>query len=220
MNKRDMAPLSGALFVLLAIVGLAILAGSTPDGDAPAKQIVSYYTDNSAREGAAAIVAGLSAVPLLLFAATVGEKMRVALPNRSVLPSFAFGAGVVAAAGLLGSIAIHLALADRAGDVQPTAAQAMNAIDGFYIVPFAVGLVTLILASSLAALGSSLLPSWLGWIGVALFAGAFTPAAFFAVLLSAPWIAAASILLYLRSRPATAQAPSGATASMPIAPTG
>ena len=215
MEKRDLAPLTGALFVLLAIVGLAALAGGTPDGDASARKVVAFYTDNDVKEGVAAIVAGLSAVPLLFFAATVREKVRLALPNQSVLPGFAFGAGVVAAAGLLGAAAIHLALADHAGDVQPAAAQAMNAIDGYFIVPFAVGLVTLILASSLAALRSSLLPSWLGWVGVALFVGAFTPAAFFAVALSALWILVASVLLSLRSGRPIAEARSGAAAGFP-----
>jgi hypothetical protein len=198
MRKRDLAPLSGALFVVLLIVGFVGLAGNTPAGDAAAGK-VSYYTDNDTQQGVAAIIGALSAVPLVLFAASLRERLRLALPDRSVLPGFAFGAGVVAAAGLLGSAAVHLALSDHAGDVQPAAAQAMNAIDGYAIVPFAVGLVTMVLATSVAAIRGAPLPTWLGWAGVALFVGSFTPVAFFAVVLAGIWILAASVVLYLRS---------------------
>jgi hypothetical protein len=199
MKKRDLAPLSGAVFVVIAFVALAVLGGSTPEGDASARKVVSFYSDNDTKEGVAAFVFALSAVPLLFFAATLREKARIALPDGSVLPAFAFAAGIAAAGGLLGAAAIHLALSDYAGDVQPAAAQAMNAIDGYFIVPFALGVVTMVLAGSLATLKSALLPRWLGWVGVVLFVIALTPAAFFAVVLAALWLLVVSVLLYLRS---------------------
>jgi hypothetical protein len=199
MEKRDLAPLTGVLFVVLAFVALAVLGGSTPDGDASARKVVSFYTDNDAKEGAAALLFAVSAVPMLCFGASVYRRTRAALAEGSVLPALGFGASVMAATGIVGAAAIHLTLSDYAGDLQPGSVQAINAIDGYFIVPFAVGLVTLVLALGVAAVRSELLPTWLGWVGVILFVVAFTPAAFFAVVLSALWTLSASVLLYLRS---------------------
>src|SRR3954469_12272065 len=201
MKKRDFAPLSGALFVVLVIVAFVVLAGETPEPDASARKVVSFYTDNDTTQIIAAFGVALSTVPLLLFAATLRERARAALPDGSLLPGFAFAAGVVTAGGFLAAAAIHFALADLADEIRPAAAQALNAIDGAMFIPFAVGVATLVLATSLTALRSALLPSWLGWVGVPLFVVCWTPIAFFAFALSGIWILVASVVLYRRGRP-------------------
>jgi hypothetical protein len=214
MEKRDLRALTGALFVVLVIVAFIPLGGDTPSGDDSARKVVSFYSDNDTREIIAAVVLALSTVSLLYFSAMLRDRFRAALPGPSVLPAFAFGAGVVTAGGFLAAAGIHFALADYAEDIQPAAAQALNALDSDFFLPFSTGLAALVLASSLVAIRTKLLPTWLGWVGIVMFIVSFTPAGFISFGLGGIWIIIASILLYLRGETA-AVAPA---ASGPAAP--
>jgi hypothetical protein len=204
MKNRNLAPLTGALFVVLVLVAFFALGGNTPDGKDSAAKVVSFYKDNNDKEIAAAIVLALSGVPLLYFSALVRDMGRAASSGRSALPGLAFGGGVVAATGFMTAAALHFALADYADNVQPTAAQAMNAIDNDFFLPFAIGVVTLVFAASLMAIRTGLLPKWLGWVGVVLFVISFTPVGFIGFGLSGIWIIVVSIMFFLRG-----DAPSG-----------
>ncbi|HEY1357106.1 MAG TPA: hypothetical protein VGF21_02265 [Thermoleophilaceae bacterium] len=186
-------------------MGFVVLGGETPDPDASARNVVSFYTDNGTIQIIAAAVIALSTVPLLLFAATLRERARAALPDRSLLPTFAFAAGVVTAGGFLVAAATHFAVADLADEIQPAAAQALNALDSAMFIPFSLGVATLVLATSLTALRSALLPRWMGWVGVVLFVVAWTPVGFLAFALSGIWIIVASIVLYRRGNPARSE---------------
>jgi hypothetical protein len=197
MQRRDLIALTGALFVVLLVAGF-LIGGDTPDGDAAGVKVVSYYKDNEAQNVVAIILIGLSTVPLLLFASTFRERVRVALPGRSVIPNFILLAGGLTAAGLLGAGVIHLALTDLADEIRPQAAQALNALDNDSWIAFAPPVVMLVLGGSLAAIRSTLLPTWLGWVGVVLFVLQFTPVGFFAAVLALIWLITISVLLYLR----------------------
>ena len=69
MAKRDPRALTGALFVVLVLVAFIPLGGDTPNGDASAQKVVSYYSDHDtqgdhrrggagARRGRAAVLRG------------------------------------------------------------------------------------------------------------------------------------------------------------------
>jgi hypothetical protein len=210
-GKRDLAPLTGALFVVLVLVAFFAVAGNTPDGDASARKVASYFDDHETKEVIASVVLALSTVPLLFFSATLRERLRAAAPGRSVLSTVAFAGGVVTAAGFLVAATLHFALADYAKDIQPVAAQALNAIDNDFFLPFTTGLAVLLLATSLVAVRTAVLPSWLGWVGIVLFVVFFTPAGFVAFGLSGIWVIVASVLLYLRGE-------TGAAAPRPAGP--
>jgi hypothetical protein len=198
MEKRSLTPLAGAFFVVFVIVTFAGLWGNTPPGDTPGAEVISYYEDNGTIGMVAAVMLALSAIPLLVFASAVRERLRATLPEDSVLPSLAFGAGVVGAAGFTTAASAHFAVADYADDVDPAAAQAINAIDADLFLAFSVGIVALVLALSLTAVRSSILPTWMGWAGIALFVLAITPAGAVGFPLSVLWIAVSSVMLYRR----------------------
>ena len=197
MQRRDLIALTGALFVVLLVAGF-VIGGDTPDGDAAGAKVISSYKDNETQNVIAIILIGLSTVPLLLFASTFRERARAALPGRSVIPNFILLAGGLTAAGLLGAGTIHLALTDLADEIRPQAAQALNALDNDSWIAFAPPVVMLVLGGSLAGIRSTLLPTWLGWVGVVLFVLIFTPVGFFASLLALIWLIVVSVLLYLR----------------------
>jgi hypothetical protein len=210
MTKRDPRALTGALFVVLVLVAFIPLGGDTPDGDASAQKVVSFYTDNDTREIIAAAVLSLGAVALLYFSAVVRERFRAVAPGGSALATFALAAGVVASGGFLAAAGLHFALADYAGDIRPAAAQALNAIDSDFFLPFSSGIAALVLAISLLAIRTRALAPWLGWVGVVLFVVSFTPVGFVAFGLAGIWIIVVSVLLYLRGE-STAVTPTSRT---------
>jgi hypothetical protein len=209
--KRNLAPLSGALFVVLVLIAFIPLGGNTPEGDDSAQKVVSFYSDHETREIIASIVLALGAVSLLFFSATLRQRLEALEPGRGILPTVAFGAGVVASGGFLAAASLHFALADFAGDIQGSAAQALNAIDSDFFLPFAVGIAALVLATSLWLVRTKLLlPTWLGWVGIVLFVVSFTPVGFIAFGLDGIWIIVVSILLYLRGEPEATRSPAAA----------
>jgi hypothetical protein len=209
MQKRDVGWLTGALFVVLVLVAFFALGGNTPEGDASARKVVSFYDDNEAKEIIAAVVLALSTVPLLFFTSMVWGRLRDALGQGSLIPVFTALGGGLAAAGFATAGALHFALADYSADISPVAAQAINAIDSDFFLPFTTGLAVLLLGMSVSAIRASVLPRWLGWVGVVLFVVYFTPAGFIAFGLTGIWIIVASIVLYLRG----GAAPAGGAAS-------
>ena len=212
MKNRNLAPLTGALFVVLVVVAFFAIGGNTPDGKDSAAKVVSFYKDNDQKEIAAAVVLALSTVPLLYFAALLRELGRDVSGARSALPNLALGGGVLAAAGFAVAAGLHFALADYADNIQPASAQAINAIDNDFFLPFTTGLAALVLAASLMAIRRGILPKWLGWVGVVLFVVFFTPVGFIAFGLSGIWIIVVSILLFVRG-----DAPAAAPPSEPAA---
>ena len=204
MDKRNLTPLAGALFVVFVIVTFGAVWGDTPPGDASGSEVISYYQDNGTTGMVAAVMLALSAVPLLVFASAVRERLQATLREGSVLPGVAFGAGIVGAAGFTAAASAHFAVADYADELQPAAAQAVNTIDADLFLAFSTGIVTLVLALSVAALRSAVLPRWAGWAGIVLFVLSFSPAGAVGVPLCLLWILMASILLY-RNGPGSAK---------------
>jgi hypothetical protein len=192
---RDVTALTGALFVL-GVVAAFVIAGNTPDGDASAQAVIAHYTDNRAQGIVAAIVLALATIPTVAFAARLRERSRRLLVDRT-LPNLAFGAGVLSAAGFLAAAAIHLALSDYARDLDPSAAQALNALDADSFLLFTTGIAMLVLAASLIAIRSQLLPAWLGWMGIAVTVAMFTPIGFFAACVAGAWIIVTSLILFV-----------------------
>jgi hypothetical protein len=207
MGQRSLAPLTGALFVVLVVVAFIPLGGSTPDGDASAAKVVSFYSDNDTREIIAAVLLALSTVPLLYFAALVRNLLSEALPDSSALPSFALGAGAVTAGGFLVAAGIHFTLADYADNIRPVALQAINALDSDLFLAFTTGVAAFVLAVSLGSRRTGVLPAWLAWVGIVLFIVFFTPVGFIAFGLSGIWIIVASVLLYTRGGARAAAGP-------------
>ncbi len=198
-RARDVVALTGALSVLL-IVASFVVWGNTPKGDASAAEVFAHYSDSRTQGLIAAVLLAVSTIPLMAFAASLRERARAVMPD-SMLPSFALGAGIVAAAGFIGAAGVHLALSDYGRDIDLAAAQALNALDADSFMLFTAGLSALVLAGSLIALRSHLLSPWLGWAGIIVAIAIFTPVGFFASCAAGAWIIATSIILYLRARP-------------------
>jgi hypothetical protein len=188
-------PLTGVLFVALAVAMFAV-AGDAPDAnDHTARQIVAYYSD---RDGAAmaSVCLGLIGCALIVFfcaylSSVLGE---------GLLPRVAFAGGVILAVGLAIDAMISVALVHTADHIDPVAVQALSSLYTNDYLPFVLGAMLILLASGLAIVTQHNLPPWLGWLGIALALPAPTPIGAVTFFGAGIWILIASVLLWTRGR--------------------
>ena len=196
------APLTGLVFLVLAVVSFA-LGGDSPDADAPTAEVVEFWTDEDTRNVASAIVATYAALFFVWFAGSVRAAIARAEPGASRLAALAFGGAVIFAAGLALNNAFQMVAADTAGDVPPEVTQTLHVLfDGGW-VPLALGFAVFLLSSGLGALRHGAFDRRLGWIALGLGVLAVTPLGFFAFLAGLVWTGLAGVVLYRQQDPAT-----------------
>lgn len=193
-----LAPLAGALFAVLMVVGV-LVAGSPLDTDASAEEVIKHYDDGKFFIGILALALG--AILFMFFAATLRKHLAASGPDW--LAALAFGGGIIFTVGLTGFASSQFALLDAADKKTLGAAQALNIIDNNNFPPAVIGLCILLLATAWHVLSSGSLPRWIGWvslmIGILALAG---PLGILAFLLFAPWTFIVAILLYRQGRAA------------------
>ena len=194
-NALRLVPLAGVLFVVLTIVSF-VIAGEPPDADDSVREVIEYYDDHEAATMVGSVLEALAAVALLFFAASLRRAIRRREDGAGVLSVVALGGGIVAAAGIGTDAAIRFALADVATDIEPAAAQALNALWSDFFFPQAMGIGALVLATGFAGLRMRVIPTWLAWVSFLIFIVLFTPAGFIAFLVGALWIVVVSVLLW------------------------
>jgi hypothetical protein len=188
-------PLTGALFVALAVAIFAV-AGDAPDAnDRTARQIVAYYSDH---DGAliASVGPGLIGCALLVFFCAYLSSVL----EGDLLPRVAFAGGVILAVGLVIDVTISVALVHAADHIDPVAIQALSSLYGNDYIPFVLGAMLIVLASGLAIVRQDNLPHWLGWLGIALALPAPTPLGAITFVGGGIWILLASVVLWTRER--------------------
>jgi hypothetical protein len=209
MKSPRFAPLTGAVFVVLLVIGFGPVGGNTPNADASASKIISFYNDNQTKEIAAIIVVALAALFLALFAVAIRDYLRDT-GDGDFWPTVALVGGAIGVAGLFVAGGMHFALIDGANlshnrTLSPDAMVALNALDNDNFLAFSVPLGILMFGAAGSVLkGGAALPKWLAWVGIVLGIGFFTPVGFFSFGLTGIWIIVASILMYRRAPAAIA----------------
>ena len=204
MDVRRLLPLSGVVFVVLALVAVIGLGGDTPDSDAPASEVASYYQDHSARQAAAAFLLAVAVPFLVFFAASIAVRVRRPAEDRPAWRYVLLGGAAVTAAALLVTAAVVFALADGGdNEISGEALQALNVLGSDTWVAFNAGFGVMLIGAAGCLLPGALVPRWLAWVALVLGILLFIPFAdFFALLLTLIWIIVVSIVLF--SRPGTA----------------
>lgn len=196
------APLAGVVFVALAVASF-IVGGETPDFDAGTQEVLDFYAAHESAQFAAAILFGYAAFFFVVFGAALNGALRRDDTSHRVAATSGFAGSVLAALGVLAFASFTFVLADAHDSLEPAAAQALNALNGDFFFPIAVGTALYSIGFGLAIERGVVLPAWLGWLGVVIGIAAVTPIGFFAFLASGIWTLILSIGLY-RSTPAGA----------------
>jgi hypothetical protein len=200
-NREWLAPLTGVVFVVLAIIGFAI-GGEPPGADDPPEEIVQHYVDNDSSVMFGAALATIAATFAVFFFGYLRKVLRAAEGEGGILSLVAFAGAVVFALGIAIDSMISFALAETADDIDPIAVQGLQALWDNDFLPLALGTQILWFATGLSVVLHGALPKWLGWVAIVLGVVAVTPIGFVAALLGGIWILIVSVMLTQRARTA------------------
>jgi hypothetical protein len=204
MRSPRFAPLTGAIFVVLLVIGFIPLGGNTPGTDDSAAKITSFYSDHQTKEILAVIVVALAALFLALFAVAIRDYLRDT-GGGEFWPTVALVGAAISAAGLFVAGGMHFALIDGANlshgrTLSPDAMVALNALDNDNFIAFSVPLGIMMFGAAGSVLkGGAALPKWMAWVAILLGVFFFTPVGFVSFGLTGIWIIIASVMMYRRS---------------------
>jgi hypothetical protein len=195
---RALLPLSGIAFVVLIVVGLAV-GGSSPAPDAPADEVVSFYSDNENRARTGTWFFAFAMPFLPLFASSLAGLQRPEGQDSRVVWRRVLLVGAAIMSAMLGAaITTNLALADSGTDTEiaPEVMQALNVIAGHVVYALLPAAGTMMLGAAGWLLGRERVEGWLGWAALVLGIGLFVPfIGVLALILSFVWIIVVSIIL-------------------------
>ncbi len=143
MARARWLPLSGIVFVVLGLLAVVVFGGSTPDTDASAAKVASFYDAHMGRQAIAAFLLAASAPFLVLFGVQLSTALSTA-QRSAIWERFLVAGSAVAGATIIFGALTHFALADAADNgVSGDAIRALNILDTDGWVAFNSGLVLL-----------------------------------------------------------------------------
>ena len=154
---------TGIVFVILTVIGFAIVMPTPPDLDAPAQEWASYFTEHDGAVRAGAVLVTVGAFFFIWFLGTLTSVLRIATGNPR-LPSIAFAGGLLGFAALLVGLSTLIVAAYRPEAVDPTLTRLLSdvfVLSGVAAIP---GFTALFGASALVILRTGAFPAWLGWL--------------------------------------------------------
>jgi hypothetical protein len=153
-------------YLVAFVLAFFVLSRDTPDQNAPAARVVAFYRDHGTRETAAVWIVGIGLALLTFYISGLRTALRRAYPEHSWLGTAAFAGGMVFVTGFAVIGINHYALVQAAHNNRVTLAGDLNFIDNILPLPVMLGLGVMSLAVGVAILSGSVLPKWLGVIGV------------------------------------------------------
>ena len=192
-----MGPLIGVAAAVLTVAGMAV-AQSPPGAKANGARVAAFYQAHgtAAKTADVLIVAGFAC--FLLFAGSLRTSLR-ATDGADGLSTVALAGAAVLTAGAGVYFGADFVLASMPATVAPPAAQALNMLALYLVLPLSAGGLVFGLAAGVAIARWHRLPRWLGWaiilIGIAL----ASPGLILGIVALALWTATASILVWRRA---------------------
>jgi hypothetical protein len=206
-DKVWWAPLTGVLFIALVIVGFAV-GGEPPDLDDGVEETVEFYADNRDSIFAGSAIEGIGAAVFIFFGGIFRSRLREAEGSRGTLSAIAFAGTIVFAAGLALDATFNIAINEAVEEqVDSNAVHGLAALWQNDWVPFAVGLLTFLVATGLSIIRYGLLPKWLGWVAILFAVLLVTPANPVGFIGTGVLVLVISVMLAMRERAATPGAP-------------
>jgi hypothetical protein len=209
MSLQRLLPLSGVVFLVLAIAGFMI-AGDTPRSDASAEKVAAFYADNYSNGIAASYVLAWAAPFVVLFGIVLGTTFwRSRSESLPVFPIVVISGAAISAAGFLAASALHFAVSEGAKHgYSAQTLQGLSGLDQDAQVIFTGGLGILLLGAAGVLAHRKGIYRWLGWTGLVLGVGIYVPfgVGLIAVALTVIWVATLSVILTISGQAAQAEA--------------
>jgi hypothetical protein len=198
------AALSGAVYVVLFVIGTICLFSGAPGGDAPPARVIAWYSDSGHRDqvNIGWILIGLSIFFFFWFIAAA--RRSVSVTDRGGLLTSVVGiGGTVYAALALAAVAINQGIRTMSDDtfehrVYPDLIHAANDVGYVMHATGAAGLSAMIIAMSYAFMSRGTWPRWAGWLGIVVGVLALLAILFFTQWVMLLWVLVVSILMFLR----------------------
>jgi hypothetical protein len=208
------APLTGLVFVVLAVVGNA-LQGSTPTLHGEAEPVAQFYADKGTTIAVGMMLSLVSVFFLAWFLGSLRRHLAASEGPSGWMTSVASSGGVATMSLLAAGFALNSAGALRAREVGISGEVATVFYDGsLALTGLAASLTMAVLLAATAAitLQFGALPRWFGWTSAALaLLGIVTPVSFVLSLAFPVWVAVAAVLLMrARARTGADLSPGGA----------
>ena len=189
--------MTGVLFVACFLLGLALISntGDTTSG------VQSFYADsgNRAKEVTAFFFLVAAGIAFLAFLGTLRTMLDRGESGPGTLSGLIFGAGTIAITLIIAGAAVSAAPAMLAGDqdfqLAPNTAEALNWAGYLLLVAGVMAASIVVLATSTAALRTSVLPAWVGWIGLVVAVVMLLSIYYFPMIIFAGWILLVSLLM-------------------------
>ena len=207
-------PVAGVLAVVLTVISLVITGEDSPEFMDDPDKITAYYADDPGKLIGGYFLDGLGTVLLIVFAAAL--YVRLGGVRRGLLPPAAFGGAIGMCAMFMLFDVANLAASFRAEEDDQIAADAATALNDLSWAALGAG-ATLFAAvfvgcAALSALGSGVLPRWLGYVSLVLAVGLLIgPIAFMFLPVLLLWIVVVSVLMWMEPRTADTVPPPAAT---------
>jgi hypothetical protein len=211
MNSRAwlrLAPVAGLVWVALVIVSV-ILGGDQPGNDDSIEKFVSYFSDSGNRDqlAVATLLAAIGGPAFLWFLTGLRDLLRSEEGLWGNGAPLGFGAGLAFVILLWAAAATGFAYPSAADffdnfqvDTQSVhTAMALSALSFWFVAFASVAAAVMIGAASIVMLGTGVLPSWLGWVGLVLAALSFLGALFIPGLAALVWVLIVSVMLMVRA---------------------
>ncbi|HXV34173.1 MAG TPA: hypothetical protein VD769_09195 [Gaiellaceae bacterium] len=196
------SPLAGVAFAVLFLAALGV--GGTGPGETP-DEVADWYADEGNRSAAFLVfflLAG-AALAFLWFLGVLRSVLVRAEGDPARWTAVGFAAGVASATLLLASASLYVAPAATAGDddfpFDPSAAETFTNAGFALLVSSTMAGALLVLATSIVAHRTGLLPGWLALGGFVVAAVLLFAIFFLPLFVWLAWVLAVSVVLVVRS---------------------
>jgi hypothetical protein len=156
---------TGILFVILTLIGFAVVIPTPPDLNAPSQEWASYFLSHHSAIRAGVVILAVAFFFYIWFLGTLTSVLRIA-SGTPRLPSITLIGGVIGGSCLLVGLAAEAVAAYRPQGVDPLITRALN--DIFVLVGVAAipAFTAFFAATAIVLLRSGAFPAWLGWLTV------------------------------------------------------
>ncbi len=197
------APWTGALAVVLWVIGFLVLSSGFVAQDASPEEVLALYQTNGGPLIAGSYVFMLGSLAFLWFLGSLVASLRSAEGGVGRVASIAFGGGVAMAvcALLLPSGGMTLALG--AGSINANSADALRLLPGVFYIGVELFAAVLLAATGIVALRTGVFPRLFAWVSLLLALVLLIPPIGWAgVLVGVPlWTLGVSVLLTRTAAP-------------------